>query len=203
MSEDDVRRRRASRVPNMCPECVRPFAARTTTNWQFAVLLGKPSDGLEPSTPSLPWRFRGVTRVHARSLATHFLLQIGPLQAVQMRRETSRVSFLMCPFCVRALLPHATTVPALFGAVAKVADFPASSRGPRKGCAHRDADRCSMQRAARIRRLYRLRSSEGRRECSELLERMVDRPGICARPAEHARCCRTGGQRTARMVGPD
>jgi hypothetical protein len=157
----------------------------------FAGLL-EPSDGLEPSTPSLPWRFRGVTRVHARSLATHFLLQIGPLQAVQMRRETSRVSFLMCPFCVRALLPHATTVPALFGAVAKVADFPASSRGPRKGCAHRDADRCSMQRAARIRRLYRLRSSEGRRECSELLERMVDRPGICARPAEHARCCRTG-----------
>ena len=109
-----------------------------------------------------------------------------------MRRETSRVSFLMCPFCVRAPLPHATTVPAPFGGVAKVADFPASSRGPRKGCAHRDADRCSMQRAARIRRLYRLRSSEGRRECAELLERMVDWPGICGRPAEHARCCRTG-----------
>jgi hypothetical protein len=27
------------------------------------------------------------------------------LQAAGMRRETSRVSFLMCPFCVRALLP--------------------------------------------------------------------------------------------------
>jgi hypothetical protein len=53
MSEDDVRRRRASRVPNMCPECVRPFAARTTANCRFAVLLGKPSDGIEPSTPSL------------------------------------------------------------------------------------------------------------------------------------------------------
>ncbi len=39
----------------------------------------KPSDGLEPSTPSLPWRFLGVTRVHARSLATRFLLQIGLL----------------------------------------------------------------------------------------------------------------------------
>jgi hypothetical protein len=37
--------------------------------------LSKPSDGLEPSTPSLP--FRGVTRVHARSSATRFLLQIG------------------------------------------------------------------------------------------------------------------------------
>jgi hypothetical protein len=39
----------------------------------------------------------GVTRVHARSLATQFLLQIRLLQAVEMRRETSRVSFLMCP----------------------------------------------------------------------------------------------------------
>jgi hypothetical protein len=69
----------------------------------------KPSDGLEPSTPSLPWRFRGVTRVHARSRATHFLLQIGLLEAVEMRRETSRVSFLMCPFCVRALVSLSTT----------------------------------------------------------------------------------------------
>src|SRR5207247_7695019 len=62
----------------------------------------KPSDGLEPSTPSLPWRFSGVTRVHARSLATQFLLQIGMNLTAEMRRETSRVSFLMCPFCVRA-----------------------------------------------------------------------------------------------------
>ena len=69
----------------------------------------KPSSGLEPSTPSLPWRFRGVTRVHARSLATHFLLQIGLVEALEMRRETSRVSFLMCPFCVRGLLAAATT----------------------------------------------------------------------------------------------
>jgi hypothetical protein len=68
-------------------------------------LLLEPSDGLEPSTPSLPWRFLGVTRVHTRSLTAQFLLQIGLLQAVEMRRETSRVSFLMCPFCVRAVLP--------------------------------------------------------------------------------------------------
>ena len=26
------------------------------------------------------------------------------LQATKMRRETSRVSFLMCPFCVRRML---------------------------------------------------------------------------------------------------
>jgi hypothetical protein len=73
--------------------------------------FSEPSDGLEPSTPSLPWRFRGVTRVHARSLATHFLLQIGLLQAVEMRRAMSQVSFLMCPFCVRAPSSDLTTTP--------------------------------------------------------------------------------------------
>jgi hypothetical protein len=31
------------------------------------------------------------------------------LQAAEMRRETSRVSFLMCPFCVRAPVPSSTT----------------------------------------------------------------------------------------------
>src|SRR5207249_9645906 len=46
-------------------------------------------DGLEPSTPFLPWRFRSVTRVHARSLATHILLQIAPFEGPEMRRETS------------------------------------------------------------------------------------------------------------------
>jgi hypothetical protein len=71
--------------------------------------FAEPSDGLEPATPSLPWRFRGVTRVHSRSLATYFPLQIGSILVAGMRRETSRVSFLMCPFCVRALVPSATT----------------------------------------------------------------------------------------------
>jgi len=71
--------------------------------------LAKLSGELEPSTPSLPWKFRGVTRVHARSLGADFRLQIGPLRSVQMRRERSRVSFLMCPFCVRGLLPNKAT----------------------------------------------------------------------------------------------
>jgi hypothetical protein len=55
--------------------------------------LAKPSDGLEPSTPSLPWRFPGVTRVHARSLATQFFLQIGRLTArgCVARRRACRV----------------------------------------------------------------------------------------------------------------
>src|SRR6266511_1346625 len=60
-----------------------------------------------------PYHFQGVTRVHARSLATQFLLQIGPSDASRMRRETSRVSFLMCPFCVRGQLLMSTT--ALWG----------------------------------------------------------------------------------------
>jgi hypothetical protein len=51
----------------------------------------------------------GVMRVHARSLATQFLLQIGPGGTLEMRRETTRVSFLMCPFCVRGMLLKLTT----------------------------------------------------------------------------------------------
>jgi hypothetical protein len=43
----------------MCPECVRVFALQTTTKCRFAGTLGKPSEGLEPSTPSLPWNFSG------------------------------------------------------------------------------------------------------------------------------------------------
>ena len=53
--------------------------------------------------------FRGVTRVHARSFATQFFLQIRLLQSVEMRREASRVSFLMCPFCVRGVVLNLTT----------------------------------------------------------------------------------------------
>ena len=44
----------------------------------------------------------GVTRVHARSSAAQFLLQIWASAAPSPRRKTSRVSFLMCPFSVRA-----------------------------------------------------------------------------------------------------
>jgi hypothetical protein len=109
VSEGVARRRRTSRVPEMCPECVRVFLKQTTTKCQFAGTFTKPSDGLEPSTPSLPWRFWRVTRVHARSLTTRFFLQIRPFDEVAMRRETSRVSFLMCPFYVRVVLLMLTT----------------------------------------------------------------------------------------------
>jgi hypothetical protein len=56
--------------------------------------------------------FESVTRVHARSLATQFSLQIAPSERPRMRRKASRVSFLMCPFCVRAASSHLTTPPA-------------------------------------------------------------------------------------------
>jgi hypothetical protein len=38
--------------------------------------LLKPSDGLEPSTPSLPWKFGNLMRVHPRTFASTFVLQI-------------------------------------------------------------------------------------------------------------------------------
>ena len=69
----------------------------------------EPSDGLEPSTPSLPWRFSGVTRDHARSSETQFYLQINNFGWQAVGREASRVSFLMCPFCVRVLSPGKAT----------------------------------------------------------------------------------------------
>src|SRR5208282_2691162 len=38
---------------------------------------GKLSDGLEPSTPSLPWKFEGISRVHRRSPKGTKSLQMG------------------------------------------------------------------------------------------------------------------------------
>ena len=109
--EGVARRRDASRVPQVCPECVRVFNGQTTTKCRFAGTLRKPSDGLEPSTPPYHGGFgAGVTRVHTRSLATQFLLQIQLILAEDVRREASRVSFLMCPFRVRALVSASTTV---------------------------------------------------------------------------------------------
>jgi hypothetical protein len=46
---------------------------------------------------------------------THFLLQIPPSEARAMRRQTSRVSFLMCPFRVRSLLTDQKTPAAARG----------------------------------------------------------------------------------------
>jgi hypothetical protein len=107
VSRDVARARECPPVPKctrLVPARNRNLAFAGNTVCPFAGLLCKPSDGLEPSTPSLPWKFGSVTRGHTRSLATQFLLQVGPFEESGMRRKTSRVSFLMCPFCVRALL---------------------------------------------------------------------------------------------------
>ena len=80
---------------------------------QDLALFAEPSKRPPPyhgGSAPLPWRFRDVMRVHARSLATRFLLQIRSLCAVEIRREASRVAFLMCPLCVRAVLPGKATL---------------------------------------------------------------------------------------------
>ena len=59
VSQGVARRRDASRVPQMCPECVRAFYEQTTRSGHLQAFFRKPSDGLEPSTPSLPWNLSG------------------------------------------------------------------------------------------------------------------------------------------------
>ena len=49
--------------------------------------FAEPSDGLEPSTPSLPWKSGGGTGVHARSFAVTFVLQIGRWRCAASVRE--------------------------------------------------------------------------------------------------------------------
>jgi len=75
-----------------------PFAA---TSW----LNTKPSDGLEPSTPSLPWRFRGGNGVHARAFATVFVLHICASQCVRRARACPGVYKLVYPPRTREALP--------------------------------------------------------------------------------------------------
>ena len=92
-----------------------PTARSASCKWKrkkkhrFAGLLQSPLTDSNRSTPSLPWRFRGVTRVHAITRDT--VSPANPLiLAEDVRREASRVSFLMCPFRVRALVSASTTV---------------------------------------------------------------------------------------------
>jgi hypothetical protein len=59
VSVDVARRRASTRVPQMCPECVRALRRQTTTKCRFTGTLCNPAHGLEPSTPSLPWNLRG------------------------------------------------------------------------------------------------------------------------------------------------
>src|SRR5206468_2995185 len=85
-------------------------ATKKAICWPFV----KPSDGLEPSTPSLPWKFGSVTRVHARSLASAFVLQIqrSALAAVPASARTCSGSCTRLVPAARCLFSQqATTAP--------------------------------------------------------------------------------------------
>jgi hypothetical protein len=107
VSRDVARARECPPVPK-CTRLVparRPnFADAGNIIALFAGLLRKPSDGLEPSTPSLPWRFWGGTRVHGRASKIAFDLQIAALRRVTRVLAYPRVVDLMYPSRTRVLL---------------------------------------------------------------------------------------------------
>jgi hypothetical protein len=73
--------RESQNVP-VVPAKNRNRATTDNATGLFAGLLCKPSDGLEPSTPSLPRRFWDGTGVHGRASADTFFLQIGMSRCV-------------------------------------------------------------------------------------------------------------------------
>jgi hypothetical protein len=106
-----ARRRACPRVPaspKMYPSRTRQASkSRHRRQHIMPYLQGfyaKPSDGLEPSTPSLPWRFRGGIGVHGRSLAITFFLQIDRSRCVWSVRACPRVLSLMYPSRTRGAL---------------------------------------------------------------------------------------------------
>ena len=64
----------------------------------------KPSDGLEPSTPSLPWRCSVGTREHVRASASMIDLQIRACLRVACARGFPLMHRLMYTSRTRALL---------------------------------------------------------------------------------------------------
>jgi hypothetical protein len=101
-----------SRVHQVMPASARARQPLTQSATKVAVLqedFRSPLTDSNRRPPPYPWRFSDVTRGHVRSLATRFLLQISPFFVRGKRRWTSPVSFLMCPFCVRAVLFRRTT----------------------------------------------------------------------------------------------
>ena len=79
----------------------RPRACLTrqpkSPNLSVCRVFPKPSYGLEPETPSLPWRFRGGTGGHGRTLAITFFLQIRPYPRAGLARVCPRVPSLLYP----------------------------------------------------------------------------------------------------------
>jgi hypothetical protein len=64
----------------------------------------KPSGGLEPPTPSLPWRFRGGSDGHGRALAATFHLQIAASCCSWRAGVCPRVHRLSYPSRTRGVL---------------------------------------------------------------------------------------------------
>src|SRR5437879_3212948 len=82
-----------------------PRAARADdTKCLFAGISCKPSDGLEPSTPSLPWRFWVGISGHGSASAGTFSLQIGKSLCVADVRACPRVLSLLYPSRTRVML---------------------------------------------------------------------------------------------------
>ena len=101
--------------PKMCPSRTRgesrTSSVKATENAYLQGVLSKLSDGLYRRPLPYHGGFR-VSRAYTRDHSRHtFSCKSGRCEAVEMRRETSRVSFLMCPFCVRLVLPTPTTKP--------------------------------------------------------------------------------------------
>jgi hypothetical protein len=79
----------------LVPARNRAFAIAGNIICPFAGLLSNPSDGLEPSTPSLPSWGRGGKRGHARVLATTKAPQTDRIRRGGVTRAWTRVVGLM------------------------------------------------------------------------------------------------------------
>jgi hypothetical protein len=86
-----------------------------TTESVVLQVFRKPSDELEPSTPSLPWRFWGGNGGHGRALAATIFLQIASSRCVLSVRACPRVPDLMYPSRTRGVLSVLKTVNELGG----------------------------------------------------------------------------------------
>ena len=105
----------------------------------FAGFLTKPSDGLEPSTPSLPFRFRGGKGGHERVTATTKAPQTGRIRRRYIAREWTRMVGLV--FASRS---HATSHAQLRASPLRAA------KGGRPGCTSRSSTAGAHSRRRRL-----------------------------------------------------
>jgi hypothetical protein len=75
-AEDIIREARARRVSSVFPQDAPPPSPDFHRPRKVAANRRKPSDGLEPSTPSLPWRFRAPEWAGETALVMAFSLQL-------------------------------------------------------------------------------------------------------------------------------